>query len=174
MKKRVRQALLRIRLLQEEFSKKELADAVEILSEGDAEHLLDYLKTKKSTGNTNADKSSRPLAKRSSRVVEELRSKDPERHAILAEFESMLQQGMLLPTMSDLRRLGTTVSKDFQAGKSRKETILRLMRVLAPMPLEPMKRMIREVTDQQGGAPEADSSYGRLARYLMGRPDGID
>ena len=78
----------------------------------------------------------------------------------------------MLSTLEEIKRLGSAVSKQFESGKSRKDSIPRLMAVLAQMPLDEMKETIRKVTEQSKLSEESNSSYARLAQYLIGSAQG--
>ncbi len=167
MKKRVRQAVLKVMLLQEEFTKSELSEAAAFLSNGEAGDLIEYLRDRKTrAGNRNV---STPASdKRTiSKVVKQLEHSDPERYNILTEFESMVRDGSVLREPGDIKKLGIAASKHFQPGKSRKDSIPRLMEVLAAMPMDEMKDTVRKVTEQSKASAEGESSYGRLARYII-------
>lgn len=168
MKKRVRQAVLKVMLLQEEFTKSELNEAAVFLSNGEVGDLIECLRDMRTrTGNRNVSTPARdkhPISK----AVKQLEDSDPERYSILAEFESMVRSGSMLREPGDIKKLGITASKHFQPGKSRKDSIPRLMEVLAAMPIEEMKDTVRKVTEQSKESAEGESSYGRLAQYIIG------
>jgi len=172
MKKRVRQAAIKLMLLQEEFTKSELDEAASFLSNGKTRDLIDYLRETKPAGGTTSARSTAEDTDRLSKVVQALETRDPERHKILAEFETMVREGTALATLDDIRRVGSAASKQFEPGKSRKDSIPRLMAVLAPMPLGEMKETIRKVTEQSKPSEESSSSYARLAQYLIGSAQG--
>jgi len=172
MKKRVRQAAIKLMLLQEEFTKSELDEAASFLSVGKTSDLIDYLRETKPTGCTTSARSSAEDTDRLSKVVQALEASDPERHSILAEFETMVREGAVVPTLGEIKKLGSAVSKQFEPGKSRKDSIPRLMAVLAPMPLDEMKEAIRKVTEQSKLSEGSSSSYARLAQHLIGSAQG--
>lgn len=168
MKKRVRQAAMRLMLLQEEFTKSELDEAVAFLSEGNSHDLMGYLRESRPPASYNSAVTPEHGTERNSKVVQDLASVDPERHRILVEFETMIRNGTVLPSLDDIKRLGTSVSKDFNPGRSRKESIPRLLATLSVIPMDEMKDAIRKATERVQSSEERGSSYERLAHFLIG------
>ncbi len=164
---------LRIALLLEEHSERELQAAVKLLRErGSRSVLLDLLSgmnestPPKSKGQTS---SSRPIEETTSLAVLQLREADPEKYRLLSEFDKMVRRGQVLPTLEDLKRFGERISKDFQPRKSRKDTIGHLMATMAERPLKDIERLM-EFGASFGGAGDTDE-YQRLAQFLIkGRP----
>ncbi|WP_133511529.1 hypothetical protein [Candidatus Thiosymbion oneisti] len=167
MKKRVRQAAMRLTLLQEEFTKSELDEAVSFLSNHKTEDLLEYFRETKVTAGTASARSLAEDTDRLSKAVQDLETSDPEYYRILSEFEPMVRKGEVLSSLDEVKRLGTTISKNFEPAKSRKDTIPRLMALLAKMPFDEMKETIHKVTERAKPADKSNSSYARLAEYLI-------
>lgn len=167
MNKRVRQAALELMLLQEKFTKKELNDAVALVSNGENESLIELLSAQPATAPSERRKPKGQSKNGLSRAVQDLKDTDPQRYELLAEFEGMLRRETILPTLEDVRKVGMALSKSFQAGKSRKETISRLMTVLVPMPLEVLRKKLCKIIDESQSASNDDNSYQRLASFLI-------
>lgn len=160
---------LRIALLLEEHSERELQSAVRLLRErGSRSALLDLLcwegdsappKPKSPTG------PGRPIEETTSLAVLQLREADPERYRILFEFDKMVRRGQVLATHEDLKRFGERISKDFQPRKSRKDTIGHLVATLAERTLPEIERLV-EFAASFGVAGDTDE-YQRLAQFLI-------
>jgi hypothetical protein len=161
---------LRIAQLLEDHTDREVRDAVQMLREhGYNSTLLEYLAGDRSTVATSKQRGSRlkakPIHESTSRAVLRLREADPEKYRLLSDFDVMIRRGQLLPTNEDLRRLGERVSKDFEPGKSRKETISGLMAVLADRPVKEIEQLI-EFAASFGVAGDSDE-FQRLAQFLI-------
>jgi hypothetical protein len=164
---------LRIALLLEEHSERELQSAVKLLRErGSRSVLLELLggasdpvlpKPKRLTS------SSRSIEDTTSLAVLQLRESDPDKHRLLSEFDKMVRRGQVLATHEDLKRFGERISKDFQPRKSRKDTIGHLVATMAERPLTEIERLV-EFAASFGVAGDTDE-YQRLAQFLIrGRP----
>lgn len=165
MNKRVRQAALKLMLLQEEFTMAELDEAAALITNGEAESLIEFLSAKRSKRQGRCESKQNGIGV--SRSVRELKESDPERYQLLAEFESMLREETILPTLEELRKVGVSASKEFQPAKSRKETISRLMAILGAMPIDTLREKLGKVIDDSKAAHRSDDSYRNLARYLI-------
>ena len=166
MNKRIRQASLKLMLLQEEFTKKELNEAAALLSSGEKESLIEFLSGKPPKRNDRREATTQ-TGNGLSKAVQELKETDPQRYELLAEFEGMLRRETILPTLEEVRKVGTSASKDFQAAKSRRETIPRLMAVLGTMPLDVLRETLHKVIEESQSACNDDNSYQKLARFLI-------
>ncbi len=166
MNKRIRQAALKLMLLQEEFTKKELDEAAALVSGSEKESLIELLSTKPAKRSEPSD-AGRQKGNGLSKVVEDLKETDPQRYQLLAEFEGMLRRETVLPTLEEVRRIGTSASKDFQAAKSRRETIPRLMEVFGTMPIGVLREKLGNVIEESRSTADDDNSYQRLARFLI-------
>ncbi len=160
---------LRIALLLEEHSERELQSAVKLLRErGSRSVLLDLLNGEheptppKYKGQTSP---SRPIEETTSLAVLQLREADPDKYRLLSEFDKMVRRGQVLATLEDLKRFGERISKDFQPRKSRKDTIGRLVATMAERPLRDIERLV-EFAASFGVAGDTDE-YQRLAQFLI-------
>jgi len=164
---------LRIALLLEEHSERELQSAVKLLRErGSKSALLNLLSAErestppKSKGTTAP---SRPIEETTSLAVLQLREVDQDKYRLLSEFDKMVRRGQVLATLEDLKRFGERISKDFQPRKSRKDTIGHLVATMAEKPLTEIERLV-EFAASFGVAGDTDE-YQRLAQFLIkGRP----
>nr|VFJ49041.1 MAG: hypothetical protein BECKDK2373B_GA0170837_102221 [Candidatus Kentron sp. DK] len=165
MNKQVRQAALELMLLQEKFTKKDLKEAFALVSDKGNTALAEFLSTPPTKQPTRRE-ANKQTGNGLSKSVQALKETDPERYALLSDFEKKLRQETILPTLNGIRRVGMSFSKEFQAGKSRKETIPRLMAVLATMPPDALKEKLGTVVDRVHRASD-DDSYQDLARFLI-------
>nr|VFK42946.1 MAG: hypothetical protein BECKTC1821D_GA0114238_101434 [Candidatus Kentron sp. TC]VFK42947.1 MAG: hypothetical protein BECKTC1821E_GA0114239_102226 [Candidatus Kentron sp. TC]VFK57274.1 MAG: hypothetical protein BECKTC1821F_GA0114240_101624 [Candidatus Kentron sp. TC] len=170
MNKQVRQATLELMLLREKFTKKDLDTAFALVSDKDNAAIMEFLSappTKRPTRREANKKSGNGSSTELSHVVRGLKDKDPKRYELLAAFEKKIRQGTILPTLDNLRGVGFSFSKEFQTGKSRKETIPRLMAVLATRPFDDLEKRLDAVVEKARCAPEDDNSYQELAEFLI-------
>ena len=163
MNKRVRQAVLKLMLLQEEFTNKELAEAADVVSSDIGEFLREQ-RPKRRAARAPASTST---ADQRSKIVRRLKDSDPQRYSILSEFELMLRRQEPPPSLEDIRHIGRAISKDFLPGKSRKEAIPRLMTLLVKMPPEMLREKLSKVLDNVQLGEGYESSYQKLAQYLI-------
>ena len=173
MSEKSRVAALRIAQLREEYSPKELADAVSLLKRfGGTSDLLEYLSGNKAdvrpgTAGSIRDASrvSKPLDQITSRAVKDIADSDPKKHEILKEFDRLLRQGRVFETNSEIRRFGEAVSKEFRSGPTRKDNISALMTVLTSLSLGDLSEVVNDAL-RKSSSEKADD-YQRLAQYLM-------
>lgn len=171
MNKRVRQAALELMLLQERFTEKELDEAIALVSNGKRTTLIELLSASP-TKRSEQRETSRQTGNGLPNVVRELKEKDPKRYEWLAAFEGKLQREDVLPTLDDIRKIGTSVSKEFRVGKSRKETIPRLMAVFAAMPPDVLEEKLGEAMEEARYSSNDGNSYQDLARFLISGSQG--
>lgn len=160
---------LRIALLLEEYSERELQSAVKLLRErGSTSVLLDLLSEKherKPPQSKSQTYPSRSVEEATSLAVRQLREVDAEKYRLLAEFDKMVRRGQVLATLEDIKRFGEHISKDFQPRKSRKDSIGHLMAIMAERPLRDIEQLV-EFAASFGVAGDTDE-YQRLAQYLI-------
>jgi hypothetical protein len=170
--RRTRQAALRVLLLVEEFSSEELAAAVSLIGGQEGEDLLTYL-SRIAEGprqpNGSRSKDAKLKSRGETRALQEMKRTDPAKYEILREFETLVREGEVLRSMDDFRAFGKVLGKDFMPGKSRKESIGRLMAVLAQMDLESVRAAITRVPLKTS---EEESAFRRLANQIIsGQPN---
>ena len=164
---------LRIALILEEASPKELAEAINILRQnGYRSDLLKFLSESPRTNRqkpekrvSSVPKASKPIDQVTSKAVLDLEKSAPEKHKILAEFDRLVRQKKVLPTNESLRRFGEKVSKNFRPRSARKDNISAVMAVLAPMPLGDIEMHVKGALDNSPRG--AIDEYRNLANYLM-------
>jgi len=166
-------AALRIAQLLEEFSEAEISNAVKILERNNTtSRLLSYLKKStigkpasgRKASRTGATKT-KPIHEVTSQAVRLLEKKDPEKHAILLEFDKLIRQNKILPRGEDLRRFGESITKEFKPRKSRKDNISALLKVMAELSPSDVEALARQVLEE--GADTRSDEYQNLARFLI-------
>ena len=100
----------------------------------------------------------RPAASRRSIVpnvltlLDELRARDPSKNQLLAQFYERLKRKNVLPESEDVRQFANLIGLKEITGKSRKDMIPKLIRVLAERPFERLRADIEaaeNISDQQ-------------------------
>jgi hypothetical protein len=168
MKPLVLQAALKIALLKEEFSEDDLHEASALLERmGSASALLAYLGGRTaSRARANSTPSKRkPFSPPRSKALATLETVDPEKFRALCQFETMLQEGALLPTLEDLRGLGQKLGKELSRKKSRTGIIRGLISSMASMPLPEINDVI--TASLSSSDCPGDSAYQQLARFIV-------
>ena len=164
MKTKTRQAVLKLLLLQEEFTRKELEEAVEYISDNEFSDVVSFLRKRTSIKEASKTDSASPLIEGRSQVLMDLESKDPTKFELLSEFDSLLRKGELTPKMDYIKKVGASYSKEFNPGRSRKETIPRFITLLASLSIDQIRSVITSVIEETGSD---ESEYAALANYLI-------
>jgi hypothetical protein len=170
MNSRVLQIALRLSLIQEEYSERDIAQAVRLLERhGSSSALLEFLASQGSPQRT-PRKVSRGKGKTDDlhppKAILELEGKDPEKFELLSEFNKLIRMGNVLPELGDVRRLGERLSKDFAAGGSRRDAVAKLVELMAMRPIQE----IRDIVADALHSPDADkksTDYQELARFII-------
>ena len=165
MTRRRKLAALRILTLREEFSESELRDALSLAEE---------LSVALTSGTRQRGKSARlvqphasALSGSASRVVAELRERDPPRYSILSQIDKSIRLGDILPRMADIRRVGCSIDKEFVSGKSRKDAVPRLMETLAKLPISDLEHAYEKWKKEVPIHGGRDTGYDELAQFLI-------
>src|SRR5947209_14113796 len=168
MKNRIALVALRIAALREEVSEDEILEAVRLLEEqGSTSALLSYLAGRKQLGTKRAQRRKhKPIEDQRSKAVLELEHKDPEKFLVLSEFDSLLRRSSVLPEVDDIKRLGERLSKNFAPKNSRRESISRLMALLADRPLNEIREVV-QATLSNARVDKEDNDYQRLAQFII-------
>lgn len=167
MKERIMQIALRIALIKTEFSEREILEAVKLLKEqGINSHLFTYLSSQKTVVSSSrvSNRKKIPTEEQSSQLLIELEKKAPEKSKLLADFESLLKNGDVLPDSIEIRRLGEHLSKNFTAKKSRTDLINKLIKLLAEIPIDEMRKIIK---DTVSSSKFNEDEYQELANFLI-------
>ena len=169
MKNRVSQLALRIAEIEEEFSKGEIRQAVKVLEQRGSPSSVKTLLLRDAVRHA-----PKPRRKRKTKLIEDQRSKavldlehkDPEKYAVLSEFDALLRKGSVLPEIVELKMLGKSLSKTFSSKSSRREAISKLMSVLAEKPLPEIREVVRNILSNHQG-DDGDSDYYKLAQFII-------
>lgn len=158
----------RIAAIEKDFSKREIESAVKLLQQRESESpLLPYLSSsKKVKRRANSRRTKKPIQDQRSRSVMRLQREDREKYRVLCEFDSLLREGRVLPRVSDIRRLGESLTKNFTARSSRRDSISKLMDILATMPLHEITSIVDLVLSNDR-AENGKSDYERLADFII-------
>ncbi|MFI5454194.1 MAG: hypothetical protein ACHRXM_01965 [Isosphaerales bacterium] len=167
MNSKVREAVLRIRMLTEEFSPEELAEAVGLL-DGQEKDSFSSLWRKKSVkkrvSSRRLGKAESSKKKGETRALRELKLTDGEKYQVLREFETSIRDGKLLKTLDDFRSFGNILSKEFGTVKSVKDALPHLMALLVRMDLDSVRAAIAKVPMRHG---EEENAFRRLANQII-------
>ncbi len=171
MKDRALLLALRIAAIQQEFSESEIQRAIRLLEEqgaGSWSSLLAHAaqNSKQSSRKPQRARKAKPIDEQRSKAVIELEKKDPEKYQVLSEFDLLLRKGSVLPAQDDVRKLGERLSKKYSSRNSRRESISKLMALLADRPLDEIRELLR-VSLLSSRVDEADSDYQRLAQFII-------
>lgn len=163
MQARVKLAALRILAIREEFNNAELRDALSL-----AEHLSNSfgLELSRRAKKEHTGRANRGLADSESRAVANLRDCDPDRYSILSKIDRSVRLGIMFPRLSDIRRAGCSLDKEFASGRSKKDAIPRLMEKLAELSISELERKYGDwnvESDDKTGEREYDD----LAEFLI-------
>lgn len=161
--------MLRILLLFEEFSAEELDEAVKQLGGIAGEGLLAFINRL----GANVSVQPRPPVKTrrpvSGHNLETLERTDPEKHLLLSELREAINKGNALRTIDEVRALGKSLSKSFNAGKSHREAVSRVLTLLSSTDLPSVRKIISALPR---GEQSADTAYERLAEGLIRGKEG--
>ena len=169
MKNRVSQLALRIAEIEEEFSKGEILEAVKVLEQrGSASSVKTFLvrDVEHQSPKTRRKRKTKLIENQRSKAVLELEHRDPEKYAVLSEFDALLRKGSVLPEIVQLKMLGKSLSKAFSSKSSRREAISKLMTVLAEKPLTEIREVVRVILSSHQG-DDSDSDYYKLAQFII-------
>lgn len=169
MKSRVSSLAQRIRSIKEEFSENEIRRALRLLEQESSSSPLfaDLANGKRGSRRrlTPSRRNKKPQDQRSQAVIS-LERKDPEKYRVLSEFDSLLRKGAVLPKVNDIRRLGESLTKDFTSKRSRRESISKLMAVLADRPFNEITAVVNAILSN-GELDNDESDYQRLAHFII-------
>lgn len=170
MKDRVSLLASRIAEIEDGFSKTEIREAVKLLehrrSSSAVQVFLRHDENVRTPKKPRRKRKNKPIEDQRSKAVVDLEHRDPEKYAVLSEFDALLRKGSVLPEVVQLKRLGKSISKAFSTKSSRREAISRLMKALAEKPLSEIRQVISNVlVAHQDNDP--DSDYYKLAQFII-------
>lgn len=166
-KSRAKLAAYKILALREEFSEKEISEAITLIDGGTVSSISASVSIRSRKPGKSQSRN-RDMSQTESRVVTDLRGKDDTRYHILREIDLSIRSGSLLPTMEDIRKVGKSIGKDFDAGKSKRDAIPRLMARLVELPVPRLEDFHKAWRNEGGSHPGSHSDYQDLAEFLIG------
>ena len=169
MKSKVKQAALKILLIQEEYSASEIDEAIKLIKDdSEAPALITYLASGnyKSQHKVKSKKSQKSISEQTSKVVLELKESDPVKFSLLSEFDSLLRKGLILKKLNDIKTFASGLSKEFPETKGRRDAIPKLVALLAELPNEKIKELVEKALTESKLSPES-SEYQELAQFLI-------
>jgi len=170
VKDRVSLLASRIAEIEEEFSEREIKQAVKLLEDkGSASPIETFLRhdrARPAHRKTTRKNRRKPIEAERSKAVLDIEHKDPEKYAVLSEFDTLLRRGAVLAEVVELKRLGKSLSKTFSTKSSRREAISRLMRVLSEKPLTEIRQVVASVLSAHQDN-DNDSDYYKLAQFII-------
>ena len=158
-------AALRILALREEFSERELRNALSLAKE--LSGVLALGATQKGASAQSVRAHTSTLSGSKSRIVTELRERDPDRYSILSNIDHSIRLGSILPRMSDIRRVGCSIDKGFVSGKSKKDAIPRLMETLAKLSVSELEHAYETWKRERPSHNGRSTEYDELAEFLI-------
>jgi|GEM_PF-1439457 len=168
MNSRLSSLTRRITAIKKEFSKREIESAVKLLEKQDSTspllpHLSNGIRAKRQAKSRSTKRS---IQDQRSKAVVRLKRKDDAKYRVLSEFDSLLREGSVLPRVNDIRRLGESLTKDFSSRSSRRDSISKLMNILAARPLHEITMIVDAVlSNKQLDTGKTD--YERLADFII-------
>ena len=169
MKNRVSQLALRIAEIEDEFSNGEIREAVKVLERRGSTSSVKTLLLRDVVHHPPKPRrkgKTKSIGNQRSKAVLDLEHKDPEKYAVLSEFDALLRKGSVLPQVVELKMLGKSLSKTFSSKSSRREAISKLMTVLAEKPLPEIREVVRSILSSHHGE-DGDSDYYKLAQFII-------
>ena len=100
-------------------------------------------------------------------ALQGIKETDPAKYNLLRNFEALVREGKALQALDDFRAFGKLLGKDFLPGKSRKESIGRLMVVPAQLDSDPIRAALATMPPKTN---EEDTPIRRWANQIMSGP----
>ncbi len=159
--KRIKMAALRIALIQEEFSARELQEALLLLDRGSIGPTVRQLKTGARPGTVRRKSVSNTIPR--NKAIRWLQESDPEKYAALSDFEVRLRRGDILPSLDDVKEFAIALGVELEGVRSRKNALPRLLTELADKDLKTFRRAVAHAE----GARNDDGAFSQLAEYIV-------
>lgn len=171
MKPKIKIATARILALHAEFSPAELAEAYRYLESSSIGQEFGVNLRKHSFFNpeTRPNKSSSILvrSKASSDLLNTLEASAPEKYRLLDELDNLLRNNKLAIRLEEIRNIATSINKDQDLGKSKKEAIPKILEALATVPADEIRAHIEHLLRRKNPNNTTDDSYIKLAKFLV-------
>jgi hypothetical protein len=170
VKDRVSLVASRIAEIEKAFSAREIRQAVKLLeksrSTSQVQAFLLQDRSLRQRKRTSPKRKRKPLEQERSKAVLNLERKDPEKYAVLSEFDILLRKGSVLAEVAELKRLGKSLSKTFSTKNARRDAIGKVMKVLAEKPLPEIRQVVANVLSAHKDN-DGDSDYYNLAQFII-------
>ena len=171
MNARVRTVVERILELRNEFEDLEILEAIRYVNSTLHQNStgVKQPKNRKSKTNSSRGTGARTAIPKASRVVLALKETDPEKYDVLTDLDSLLREGKILSSLDAIRTVGASLNKSFVAGKSRKDAIPKLMKLLADLPLDQLRGVVESLLEQSSDKRRSsdEETYSKLAAFLI-------
>jgi len=168
MTKSVKAAIDKILELRTEFSDDDLFEAISVLSK--SQNSTNFQR-KQNLESENEDSEQKPKTPRKepklSKVVADLKEKNPDKYEILSRFDRAFRQGEILKSLDIIRITGASIDKSFDPGKSRKGAISKFMKLIALLPTEEARKQIDRILDSERNTYDSSEDYSRLAAFII-------
>ena len=161
MKKRVQVLILELLKLKAEYSPSEFQDALDHINE-------DYLQL--STQSKSSSRTSEPREKTAEFKLDLSRYVDPKdsRYRKLDRLIYAIENSKSIK-LEDIRKLGEELDKNFESGKSKRDTLPRLIKTISSLDYNKASNLIDTFLEK---TERKDSQYSRLADFLIGGGQG--
>jgi len=170
MKDRVSLLASRIAEIEHGFSEREIREAITLLKRKRSHSSVQAFLLH----NGNMPRNKKPRSSRKRKSIEEGRSKavldlelkDPEKYAVLSEFDTLLRKGTVLHEVVELKKFGKSLSKTFSTKSSRREAISKVMKLLSEKPLSEIRQIVANALSAHR-SDDRDSDYYKLAQFII-------
>lgn len=167
MKQRTKLAVVRILSLHTEFSDEEINDAISFIEKNDLAKIFNFsnIGPKKITPSGFTQRPAQQ--KKPSRALLEIKEIDPGKFEFLSLFDQKIRDGVILSKLDEIRRVGTSIDKSFDAGKSLKDAIPKLIALLSRLSITEMHKVVENILAESSTVGRQDDSYNELATFLI-------
>jgi hypothetical protein len=165
VKQRTKLAVVRILSLHTEFSDEEINDAITFIEKNDLAKIFNFSNIGQKQ-RTPTEITQRP-AQRPSRILLEIKETDPEKFEFLSLFDQKIRDGVILSSLDEIRRVGTSIDKSFYSGKSLKDATPKLIALLSRLSITEMHKVVENILAESSTVGRQDDSYNELATFLI-------
>lgn len=171
MKPKIKIAVAKVLALHAEFTSAELEEAYRYLYTSAVGQLFGVGTRMPNTTDVRprgrAVKSAPARSSASSNLLNELQKDDEEKFRILNELETMLRSSGAAISMEDIRGVATSLDKENDVGKSKRDAIPKLLQALSAYPTEDIHDRIKHLIGKKENSGADDDSYVKLAKFLV-------
>lgn len=165
---RIKQAILKLLTIKEEFTDKELSEAAKFISENESDDIIiNWLIKNEPTKQKMDNMKKKSTIEVPSKFILELKDSSPEKYEILKRLEVLAKKGLIFKELEGIRKIGTELSKDFDTKKPRKDAISELIFLLSQKSLPDLKALAEQIMKEPSSNDKPDSDYQQLATFLI-------